>query len=122
LSHLRQMQQDLARTLWVAAAGSAALGMLVHQPSWGFAAALGFLATLIYFRLLGRQVSKTLSVGSHPALVSVIFSLIGRQAVCLLACLISLEAWGMAWWACLGALLIGRHLVMVVSSRLSWAV
>lgn len=114
---VRQMQGMLYRHVAAAGLVSLGAGLALHLSAWGYAAALGFLATGIYYWMLGRQVTRTLAFGQRPALVQVVLLMLGRQGICMLACLVSLLAWGTPWWACLAALFVGRHWVMVAAYR-----
>ena len=113
---MERMQTTLYRHLAYAGVFAIALGMMLRQPLWGEAAALGFLATEAYFWLLGRQVSRTLRGGYRPAVIQVIALMLARQGIGLLVCLLALKLWGMAWWATLVAQFIGRHWVMVAAN------
>lgn len=116
VSELGRLEGALYRHLAIAGGGSLALGFVLGRPTWGFAAALGFLATIAYFGMLGRQVERTLSRGRLPVIGQVVALMLGRQAVCLLAIYLALRFWQSAWWACFLALLVGRNWVMIVAT------
>lgn len=116
VSELGRLEGALYRHLLIAGGGSLALGFVLGRPTWGFAAALGFLATIAYYGMLGRQVVRTTSRGRVPAMGEVVVLMLGRQAVCLLAVYLALRFWQSAWWACFLALLIGRNWVMIVAT------
>lgn len=112
---MERMQATLYRHLALAGVLSLALGWVLRQPSWGYAASLGFLATCVYFWLLGRQVSRTLRVGHQPAILQVVALMLARQGIGVLVCLLALKVWGVAWVAAFLAQFIGRHWVMVAA-------
>lgn len=113
---VRQLQVALYRQLAGAALLAVGAGWLLGRPTWGYAAALGCLATGLYFWMLGIQVLRMTALDRPPAPWRIVLSMLGRQAISVLACLLALGVWGTAWWACLIAILIGRHWVMVVAS------
>lgn len=115
-SEMGRLEGALYRHLAIAGGISLALGFVLGKPTWGFSAALGFLATIAYFGMLGRQVERTISRGRIPAMGQVVVLMLGRQVVCLLAVYLALRFWQSAWWACFLALLIGRNWVMIVAT------
>ncbi len=115
-SEMGRLEGALYKHLAVAGGGSLALGVILGQPTWGFSAALGFLATIAYFGLLGRQVERTTSRGRIPAMGQVVILMLTRQAVGIFAIYLALRFWQSAWWACFLAQLIGRNWVMIVAT------
>lgn len=115
-SEMRRLEGALYRHLAIAGGVTLALGAILGRPTWGYAAALGFLATIAYFGLLGRQVERTTSRGRIPAMGQVVVLMFVRQAVGLLAIYLALRFWQSAWWACFLAQLIGRNWVMIVAT------
>lgn len=112
------MQRTLYRDLSLGALVALGAGMALQAPTWGASAALGCLATGLYYWMLGVQVVRMTALDRPPAPFRIVLSMFGRQAVSVLACLLALTVWGTAWWACLIAILIGRHWVMVAATRL----
>lgn len=112
---VRRLQVTLYRHLAVAVLLSIMGGVALGQWAWGAALALGWVVTGLYFGMLGVQVRRMTAREGSPALGRVVLSMLGRQAVSGLACLLALEVWGTAWWGCLIAILVGRHWVMVAA-------
>jgi hypothetical protein len=114
--NLNALEGRLLTHLGALSLAAFALGLAIGGWRWGVSALAGVVASLFYYKLLGVQVRATLAAGRQPHFLKVVVSLLGRQAVCACALLACFLAFGQAWWACLGAMLVARHWVIVLAA------
>lgn len=115
--NLDALERRLHLHLAVMTAVAFGVGFLAGGWTWGASGAIGCVAAMLYYFLLGQQVRRQLARGHQPGVSSLVVSLMGRQAVCAFAVLVCFAAFGTAWWACLATLFVARHWVVVVASR-----
>lgn len=112
---LRALERPLHKHLAVMAGGALLACGFTLGWDWGLAAAIGFLAGMLYYRLLAFQIRRQMLLAKPARLLPVLISLFVRQVVCLAAVGVCYMFLGAAWWACVAAIGVARHWVLVLA-------
>lgn len=113
---LAQLEARLGTHLLALGAVGLVLGTGLGGWTWGVSALAGVVGSFFYYRLLGVQVRAQIARNVQPKLIRAIVSILGRQAVCALTLVACFLAFGNAWWACVAAMLVARHWVIVLAA------